>query len=233
MTVLSVIQSACTSGIALTRPTSVFGSSIREMLELAGLVQETAEMIASAHEWEKLNRIATITGDGTEEDFDLPTDYDRMPEKSQLWTSSLETPLTPVSDRDEWLGLDVQSFDFVVNAWIKYGGQIHIKPAPASAEEIKYWYQSNLIVAPNSGANKAEFDTDTDTFRIDERLLKLGLIWKWREMKGLPYAENMADYERALAKRIHEDKGSRIIRIGRPSLPRDAIYAYPKSITGA
>lgn len=233
MSVLSVIQSACTSGIALTRPTSVFGSSIREMLELAGLVQETAEMIASAHEWEKLNRIATITGDGTSEDFDLPTDYDRMLEKSQLWTSSLETPLTPVSDRDEWLGLDVQSFDFVVNAWIKYGDQIHIKPAPAAAEAIKYWYQSNLIVAPASGTNKAEFDTDADTFRIDERLLKLGLIWKWREMKGLPYAENMADYERALAKRMHEDKGSRIIRIGRPSLPRDAIYAYPKSITGA
>jgi hypothetical protein len=232
MSVLSVIQSACTSGIALAKPTSVFGSAVREHLELATLAQEMAEMIASAHEWEKLNRIATITGDGSTEDFDLPTDYDRMLDKSQLWTSSLETPLSPVSDRDEWLGLDVQSFDFVVNAWIKYGDQIHIKPAPADAEAIKYWYQSNLIVAPASGTNKAAFDTDTDTFRIDERLLKLGIIWRWREMKGLPYAENLADYERALAKRIAEDKGSRIIRIGRPSLPRDAIYAYPKSVSG-
>ena len=232
MTVLSVIQSACTSGIALARPTSVFGSSVREMQELAAVAQETAEMIASAHEWEELNQITTITGDGTSEDFNLPTDFDRMLEKSQLWTSSLETPLTPVSDRDEWLGLDIQSFDFVVNAWIKYGGQIHIKPAPANAEEIKYWYQSNLIVAPNAGANKAEFDTDTDTFRLDERLLKLGIIWRWREMKGLPYAENMADYERALSKRIAQNKGSRIIRVGRPSLPRDAIWAYPKSISG-
>jgi hypothetical protein len=232
MSVLSVVQSACTSGIALTRPTSVFGSSVREMLELAGLVQEAAEMIASAHEWEKLNRIATITGDGTDEDFDLPTDFDRMLDKSQLWTSELETPLSPISDRDTWLGLDIQSFDFVINAWIKYGGQIHIKPALANAVEVKYWYQSNLIAAPNSGANKAEFDTDTDTFRIDERLLKLALIWKWREMKGLPYAENMADYERALAKRIAQDKGSRILRLGRVSLPPDTIRAYPKSITG-
>jgi hypothetical protein len=232
MTVLSVIQSACTSGIALTRPTSVFGSSVREMLELAGMVQETAEMIASAYEWEALNRIATISGDGSDEDFDLPSDFDRMLDKAQLWTAELGTPLSPISDRDEWLGIDIQSFDFVVNAWIKYGGQIHIKPALAAAAEVKYWYQSNLLVAPNSGANKAEFDTDTDTFRLDERLLKLGLIWKWREMKGLPYAENMADYERALAKRIVQDKGSRIIRLGRVSMPGDLTVAYPKSITG-
>jgi hypothetical protein len=230
MSVLSVVQSACVSGIALTRPTSVFGSSVREMLELAGLVQEAAEMIASAYEWEVLNRITTITGDGTDESFDLPADFDRMLDRSQLWTSELETPLSPISDRDTWLGLDIQSFDFVVNAWIKYGGQIHIKPALSNGTEVKYWYQSNLIVKPSSGANKAEFDNDTDTFRIDERLLKLALIWKWREMKGLPYAENMADYERALAKRIAQNKGSRIIRIGRPTMPPETVPAYPKSV---
>lgn len=232
MTVLTVIQDACTSGIALAKPTSVFGSSVREHLELTSLVQEVADMIVSAHEWQKLNRIATITGDGSTEDFDLPSDFDRMLEKSQLWTSSLETPLSPVSDRDEWLGLDIQSFDFVVNAWIIYGGQIHIKPAVENAATVKYWYQSNLIATDSGATNIAEFTADTDTFRLSERLLKLGLIYKWREMKGLPYAENMADFEMEKAKLIARDKGSRIIRIGRPSLPRDAIYAYPKSITG-
>ena len=162
-----------------------------------------------------------------------PDDYDRMLEKSQLWTSSLETPLTPISDRDEWLGLDIQSFDFVVNAWIIYGGQVHIKPAVASAATVKYWYQSNLIITDSGATNIAEFSDDADTFRLSERLLKLGLIYKWREMKGLPYAENMADFEMEKAKLIARDKGSRIIRIGRPSLPRDAIFAYPKSVSGA
>lgn len=232
MTVLTAIQEACTSGIALAKPSSVFGSSVREHLELASLVQEVAEMIISSYEWQVLNRIATITGDGSTEDFDLPSDYDRMLQKSQLWTSTLETPLSPVSDRDEWLGLDIQSFDFVVNAWIIYGGQVHIKPAVANAATVKYWYQSTLCITNAAATNIAEFTDDGDTFRLSERLLKLGLIYKWREMKGLPYAENMADYEMEKAKLIARDKGSRIIRIGRPSLPRDAIYAYPKSITG-
>ena len=233
MTLLTVFQDACTSGIALDKPSAVFGSSTREHLELATLANEAAEMIVQSHEWQALNRIATITGDGSTEDFDLPSDYDDMLDKSQLWTSSLETPLTPISDRDEWLGLDIQSFDFVVNAWILYGNQIHIKPALADAVTAKYWYRSDLYGVDNGATNISAFTADTDSFRLDERLLKLCLIWLWREQKGLPYAENLATYERLLAKLIARDKGSRIIRIGRPSLPRDAIYAYPKSITGA
>ena len=232
MTTLSVVQDACTSGIALEKPTAVFGSSTREHIELAALLNEAGAMIAGAHEWQTLNKIATITGDGSDETFALPTDFDRMLDKSQLWSSSLETPLTPISDRDEWLGMDVQSFDFVINAWIIYGNQIHIKPALASAVTVKYFYQSHHWAQTSALVNVDEFSSDTDTFRLNNRLLKLALVYKWREMKGLPYAENMADYQDLLAKLINRDKGSRIIRIGKATMPRDAVYAYPQNITG-
>lgn len=230
MTTLSVIQDACTSGIALEKPTAVFGSTTREHIELASLLNEAGAMIAEAHEWQTLNRIATITGDGTDEDFTLPTDFSRMLDKSQLWSSSLETPLTPISDRDEWLGLEVQAFDFVINAWIIYGNEIHIKPALASGVTVQYFYQSHHWARSAAPTNIDQFSADTDTFRLNERLLKLALIYKWREMKGLPYAENMADYQYLLAKLINRDKGSRIIRIGKAGMPRDTTVAYPQSI---
>ena len=229
MSLLSVFQQACTSGIALERPTAVFGSSAREHIELANIANEMAAMIAASHEWQILNKLATITGDGTTEDFALPSDYDRMLDKSQLWSTSLETPLSPISDRDQWLELDIKSFDFVINAWIIYGGQIHIKPGLASAVEVKYWYQSNLWGLDGS-TPISEFTSDTDTFRVDERLLKLGIVWKWREMKGLPYAEDLATYERLLSKLAMRDKGSRIIRLGKAVLPRDTTVAYPQSV---
>ena len=232
MTTLSVIQDACTSGIALDKPTAVFGSATREHIELASLINEAGYMIADAHEWQTLNRIATITGDGTDEDFALPADFSRMLDKSQLWSSSLETPLTPISDRDEWLGLDVQDFDFVINAWIIYGNEIHIKPALASAVTVKYFYQGHHWAKTAASANVDQFSADTDTFRLSERLLKLALIYKWREMKGLPYAENMADYQDLLAKLINRDKGSRIFRIGKAVMPRDAVFAYPQNVPG-
>lgn len=229
MSLLTVFQQACTSGIALEKPSAVYGSTTREHVELANIANEMAAMIAASHEWQILNKIAVITGDGTTEDFALPADFDRMLDKSQLWSTSLETPLSPISDRDDWLELDIKTFDFVINAWIIYAGEIHIKPALSTGVQVKYFYQSNLW-GLNGATPISEFTADTNTFRIDERLLKLGIIWKWREMKGLPYAEDLATYERLLAKLAMRDKGSRIIRLGKAVLPRDTTVAYPQSI---
>ena len=229
MSLLTVFQQACTSGIALEKPSAVYGSTTREHVELANIANEMAAMIAASHEWQILNKIAVITGDGTTEDFALPADFDRMLDKSQLWSTSLETPLSPISDRDDWLELDIKTIDFVINAWIIYAGEIHIKPALSTGVQVKYFYQSNLW-GLNGATPISEFTADTNTFRIDERLLKLGIIWKWREMKGLPYAEDLATYERLLAKLAMRDKGSRIIRLGKAVLPRDTTVAYPQSV---
>ncbi len=230
MTILNVCKGVAPV-IGLDIPTLVFTSTDREHIELAALANEMAERIASAHEWQKLSVEETITGDGSTTAWDLPSDYDRMLTKAQVWSSSLETPLSPISDRDKWLGLDVQSYDYVINAWIIYGGQMHIKPALASGVTAKYFYQSSLLVTPDSGSNKAEFTLDSDVFRLNERLLKLGMIWQWRANKGLPYVEDMSTYERLLDKLGTRDKGSRMIRLGRVSRPRDVDIAYPQEIT--
>jgi len=230
MTLLSVATEVAKK-VGLNVPDVVATSTDREMVEMLSVINEMAQRIARGHDWQKLSAIATVTGDGSTEDFALPTDFDRQLVKSQIWSSSLETPLSHISDLDRWLGLDVQSYDYVINAWIIYGGELHIKPALASAVTGKYFYQSNLIVAPSAGDNKAEFDADTDTFRLDEQLLKLGVIWQWRENKGLPYAEDMANYEELKERLVARDKGSRMIRVGKVRLPNDVTVAYPQVIT--
>lgn len=229
MTILSVIQEAA-KYIGVNVPDQVFASTDREHVELASIAQEMAERIATGHDWQKFSRIATITGDGSTEAFDLPSDYDRMLVKASVWSSSLETALSPITSLDKWLELDVQSFDFVINAWTIYGGQMNIKPALATGVTAKYFYQSNLIVAPASGSNKVAFTADDDTFRLDERLLRLGIIWRWKEMKGQSYAEPMADYEELKERLVVRDRGSRMMRIGRVRMPGDVTTAYPQAI---
>lgn len=229
MTILSVIQDAA-KFIGVQVPDAVFASTVREHVELASIAQEMAERIASGHDWQQFSRVATITGDGSTEAFDLPSDYDRMLVKASVWSSSLETALSPITSLDRWLELDVQSFDFVINAWTIYGGQMNIKPALATGVTAKYYYQSNLIVAPASGSNKVAFTADDDTFRLDERLLKLGIIWRWKETKGQSYAEPMADYEELKERLVVRDRGSRMMRIGRVRMPADVTTAYPQAI---
>lgn len=55
---------------------------------------------------------------------------------------------------------------------------------------------------------KEEFTSDDDVFRLDERVLKLGMIWPWKANKGQAYAEDMVTYEDALAVASGNDKGS-------------------------
>jgi len=229
MTLLSVAREVAAK-IGMEIPAVVASSTEREHIELLSVFNEMAQRIARGHDWQKLSTIATVTGDGSTEDFSLPTDYDRMLVKSQVWSSSLETPLSHISDLDKWLGFEVQSFDFVINAWTVYGDLFRIKPALAAGVTAKYFYQSNLIIAPDTGDNKALFTADTDTFRLDEQLLKLGVIWQWRENKGLPYAEDMANFEELKERLVARDKGSRILRVGRVRLPNDVTVAYPQAI---
>lgn len=229
MTLLSVCAEVA-KVVGLDEPDAVASSTDREYVELFSLANEMAERIARGYNWQLLSRIHTLTGDGATEDFDLPSDYDRMLVKSQVWSSSLETALSPIGSLDRWLELDIQAFDFVVNAWIIYGGQMHIKPPMATGVTAKFFYQSNLIIAPSAGSNKAEFTADTDSFRLDEQLLKLGMIWQYKAYKGLSYAEDMVNYETLLARLATRDRGSRMLRVGPVRLPRDVKVAYPQSI---
>lgn len=231
MTVLSVIQDVATK-IGMEVPSAVMASTVREHVEIKALANEVATRIAAAHDWRKLAAQATYTGDGSTEDFDLPTDYDRMPKKAKVWSSSNQSPLSPVYDLDTWLGLDVQNVDLVFGSWIIYGGQMHIKTALSSGATAKHWYQSNLIIAPSGGGtNKTTFTADDDTFRLDERLLKLGLIWEWKFSKGRPYAEDMATFEEAKEKRINDDKGARILTVGAKRISGDVDMPFPGSVT--
>jgi hypothetical protein len=233
MTALSVARAAATK-IGIAVPDAVFSGTTRVLVELQTALNEAAQMVAfdTGHDWTKLLTLATIAGNGVALGFDLPTDYKRMIKKARLWSSSMPySPFTHYTDVDQWLGTQVQSFQPVVGAWIIIGEQIQIRTGGSASplgntETAQFYYLSSNIVKPAAGSNKAEFTLDTDTFRLDERLLRLGLIYKWKEAKGQDYAEEMSDYENALFQVIGGDKGSNVFTIGRGRGIAEE-YAFP------
>lgn len=229
MTLLSVAQEVCPF-IGLDVPDAVMSSTTREHIELKRVITDMAERIARAYPWQLLSTLKTHTGDGSTEDFNLPDDYDWMPDDNQVWVSSQNCAIRKVPSQDEWLSDIVRSFSPTPPQWIIYGGQIHIKAAMASGVTAKYFYQSNLINDPASGSNSATFTLDTDTFRLNERLLKLATIFRWKQLKGQPYAEEMNDYEEWKEKLIARDRGATILKAGGARMLRDAALAYPGSV---
>lgn len=233
MTILSVIQQVCPV-IGLTVPDAVFSSTAREHIELQALANEMAQRIAfDTHDWSALKALGTISGDGVTSAFSMPSDYRRMLKKASLWSSAgFATSLFHVADTDQWLGMQSRSPQWSPGAWTIIGRQINILPIPATGSTVQYYYLSNAIAVAQDGTLRTAFLADSDTFVLDERVLRLGMIWQWRANKGLSYAEDLATYEEALSYAIGADKGSNTVVVGHRRTPYNAMYAYPGTLGG-
>ncbi|QIG49567.1 hypothetical protein G5V57_18725 [Nordella sp. HKS 07] len=229
MTILTAIQNV-SAAIALNRPEAVFSSTEREHFELQVLANTAGLYIAKDYEWQALRVVGTLTGDGTKTAFDLPADYDRMLKEAEFRSSRYITALTHIIDSDHWLDMEIRQFNQIAGMWTLHGGQIHIRPAPAAGEAVKFFYMSKLWAKDDQGTLKDGFTKDSDTFQLSEKILELCMIWKWRAQKGLPYAQDQDNYEDAKEKLQAADKGSRIISVGRARRLRGMTSTYPVSI---
>lgn len=214
MSALSACQSALIRLIG-KKPATVFSSTEQTVVEVADLVTEVATDIMQGHDWQALTKLYTITGDGTTTAFPLPDDYDRMvlaqgvsDANSWFWG------YTNVPDMDTWMMIQNGFYLGVVAPgwWILTGGQFQFQPPPASGAAAKLAYVSKNFAVGDDTVAKSYFDKDSDTFLLDDRLLTLGLIWRWRQQKRLEYAEDMQTYEIALSQAQARDRGATVIR---------------------
>lgn len=228
MTLLSVVKDVC-EVVGVQRPSLVFGNLIdkRTMEEMAALATEMAQRIAydSGKDWTILKKVATLTGDGVADAFNLPADYKRMLLTSELWKStSIQTPMAYIVDTNEWVRRRNQPWTSAWGEWTMLGGQIVIQPVMGVGVTATFGYlNKNCIALASSGVGDT-FMADDDNFILGDRLLKLAMIWQWKANKGSPYAEDLATYNDALNVAMGSEKPAAII-VGR--LPLSATAAYP------
>jgi len=200
-------------------------------MELADLANEVAKDIAKSHDWQALTKVATFTGDGTTTDFSPPSDYDRMMIRSDLLdTASFAWGYSRIRDVNEWLLLTQEGLEATPGSWIFFGNLFQFVPAPAASSTTKFPYISNGIVTPSSGKDEIQFLRDDDAFKLPERLLTLGVIWRWREQKKLDAATEQAAFEKAFNEYAGRDKGSRILFEGPARFPATVTTAFPGTL---
>jgi len=226
MSVLSVCQEAAIE-LNQAQPTSLFSNTDKLALELRTQANNAARAISQYYDWQQLTKLATLTGDASATAFDLPDDYDRMPKKAAVHSSSwINANFYPARDLDNWLYLQEENFSGMPGTWIILGGQMQIYPAISATETARFYYISKNYAGPD----KPAFTTDADTFVLSEYVLKLGVIWRWRASKRLEYAEDMRNYEIALADEVSKDKGSRLLIVGQQRTPWNLTTAYPRAL---
>lgn len=229
MTILSAVQDASVKVVG-SKPAAVFSAADATALRFQQLVVESGEAITAAHDWRLLTTLATLTGDGSTTDFALPSDYDRMKRETKIMVTGTLREITPAQDMQHWLEMLQSGVIGVPGYWIIYGGFLRIMPALGPSETAKFFYQSNRIWS-NGGTPSNATPVDGWSFRLDERLLTLDMVWRWRASRGLDYSQAKEDFDIAFGEASGRDRGARVLTAGRRRSSLDFPLAYPGTIT--
>jgi hypothetical protein len=231
MTLLSVVKDVCAT-VGVTVPTSVFTNITgnRTMQEMVSLANEMAQRIAyDLRDWTLFKKTQVFSGDGVTSAFNLPANYKRMLLTANVWRStSAIQPMMFVPDYDQWLQRRARGWTAPYGEWTIVGGQMLIMPVMGTGVTASFAYVEKNCVNLKSGGVGDSFVDDGDSFRLEERLLKLGMIWQWKANKGSAYSEDMGTYGDAITTAMGKDSPSPII-IGRRSASSsiNAGVAYP------
>ena len=223
MSLLSLIADAAIL-VGIDEPLAVASSSADEIKQLRVISQQEGDELSRAFDWRKLKVQATITGDGSSEYWDLPDDFDRQQPGDNLWLAdSPHLPLIgPISD-ESMLAIKASVSEPSRSVWRYFGDQVQIWPVLDAGENVSLEYRSShWIVSADGQTVRNRWQVDTDIALIPERLMTLGVVWRWKAYKGLDYAQSFDTYEKEKMKAMRADGGFRTLRMS-DSFNRDIL----------
>lgn len=197
MSLLSLLQRSADL-LSLARPASVIGSSDQQVRNLYALAIEEAKDLASSHNWQTLIREATFTTTAAAEQTGaVPGDLDRFIPNSFFNRSTRRPVLGPITPQ-LWQGIQANpQLNRVFLAFRERDGAFLVTPTPPAGQTIAYEYVTTKWARKSDASvDYTEWQADTDITYLDEWLITLGVRWRWKKSKGLPYGEDFDTYEK-------------------------------------
>lgn len=195
-------------------PSLVYASTDPTTVLFKTLSLVEGDALSRRIDWRGLKVLGSLTGDGTSTDFTLPADFDRFATGHPMWIDeSPQLPLKMVND-DEMLGIKVSQTEPVNPVWRLFGDTIEFYPALDNGDVVKLEYRSKYwIIDESLTTRKARWTADTDVSLLPERLVTLGLVWRYKQAKGFDYAEDYRTYQIECEKAGASNGGRQVIRM--------------------
>lgn len=194
MTLITIVSDA-SDRIGLQRPSAVMSSTDLTVRTLLGFAQQEGRELARAATWQALQTEKTFTTVAQElQTSAIPTDFDWYMQDTMYNRTSrrkVEGPLTP----GEWQVTKATLVTLVNPAFRIRGRNILITPTPSAGDTVAYEYISKNWCESESGTDQSSWAADSDVGLLDEELMTLGVIWRYRKSKGFDYAEDFRSYE--------------------------------------
>jgi hypothetical protein len=200
---------------SITPPASWITATTLSHVELKGFLRQTTEELLDRIDWpDPIAQDQTITGDGSAA-YTLNADFKRLTRDplAVYETTGTRRAGIPVHSNGVWTVL-LQDGSAGGNRYYRTSGdeesgyEIEFFDAPATGIEIKVSFISKNWLK-TTGTPSTTWTTVNDTLLLPRALIEMGVVWRFRRRKGLPYADRMAEYEGKLARLAND---ARLIR---------------------
>lgn len=214
MSLLSIVQDAA-SQLGLRQPSFVVGSTDLTAQILFRFANQAGKELMRYHDWQALvvEVSATSTAAVIQTGMLPSADFDRMIYNAEVWNRSDDLRYTGPTPQRFWQQLQSGETGGVVGWWRIIANEMNIYPAPTAGKIIAFEYISKRWARSSGGSAQAKFLADTDTTVLDEDLITLEMVWRFRQSRGFAqYAEDMSTCEREKEKAASRDRGTGRIR---------------------
>ena len=217
MSLLSLIEDAADI-IGVDKPSSVIDSADATAVQMLALAKLGGKQLAKRGKgiggWAVLQTEHTFDTVADQAEYALPSDFDFFVQDT-LWDRNNFWKLRGPLDAGRWqiYKSGIISSGPRRRVRIKPSASSNVKaffvdPTPGdSGETLVYEYVSTFWCQSAGGTGKAAWTADTDTGILDEYLMLLDLIWRFKAAKGLEYGEDFRQFELELQQALGRDGG--------------------------
>jgi len=219
MSVLSILQEFAKRH-ALSVPTGVIGSTDTTTVQLFQILSDVISEMVEESKFNVITYEAVFTAVAAESQG-LMTDLAQYGYQwaylETFYDRTLRRPLYGPLTESEWQQIKALPNPGPFYKFRIRGNELLINPAPTTPlSTIAFEYASSWAVTGSGGTPKAAITEDTDLTLFPENIIKRGLAYQWKQIKGLPYQEDKDKFYELLNNYIARDKVKRRIDLAHP-----------------
>ena len=231
MTLLTLAQDILKETKASSIPTTIIGNNQDSAKQALQALKLSIKDLARSYEWQELQKEYTFAGVVSQNNYSLPTDFDRFINRT-FWNTSSNREMVGTTTARDWrfLNNNVNSGSIEERYRIR-NNEILIYPTPTATDNYIFEYISSYVVDSSGGSGQTDWLADDDTPNIDDYIVRLDATWRLLNMQGRPYAEKQRERDLALAERVSVNSSKETIYHSNSSGYNDRIIRLPSTIT--
>lgn len=212
MSLLTIIQNACDK-IGITRPSVVLSSTDGNIRTMLAFANEEGQELVERYGWPELQAEALHTTLAAEDQGAIET---IMPGFGSLidatiWDRDLTQPVTGPLSPVEWQALKSRTSTGPYSQYRVRGKNLLAYPAPTAGNTWAIEYQTRYFCESSGGTSQDSWQADTDIGLLDENLISLGVVWRFKKKNGFDYSEDFRKYEQKIANKMARVGGKKFL----------------------